>query len=960
MPSEQNSEVRPSANGDHSADGDMGLVINKPYECPDKHWDIDSETGWPVQVPGRRISEYRILPSGSAAKSAKSSNSQLEMEQGQQMLPGQAHRFELVEQLRSKLIGWRRNGYPEATPVSKRLLQHWTASDRNQPLFFCQVEAAETFIYLAETRDGAKIAKTIKSGGKGDGGPFERWCAKMATGTGKTVVMAMLIAWQTLNHHHNPGNPDYSRSFLAVTPGLTVKDRLSVLAPGADGNYYDIFSLLPPGQYREILQAHARILVVNWHKLMWQTDEEIKKRKGVDKRGALSDRAWTHFLFDGRLPENEPIAVINDEAHHAWRLPPDLTEDAYLQKDIKEATRWIQGLDRLHKSVGISRCYDFTATPFIPAGKRGQTGERMFGWVVSDFGLNDSIEAGIVKTPRIPRRDNTTQNGNGDPRLPDSYLYHIYSEEGVREDLRKKKGENVRLPDKVVDAYRLLSDSWKETFDSWQSQGAKSPPVMVSIANITHTAARIHHWFTEQGEAGIAALEDADTTLHIDSTVLKKAEQNDQTGKAKETGEALREKVKTVGVAGAAGGDVRHVISVEMLSEGWDAKNVTHIMGLRAFTSQLLCEQVIGRGLRRTDYKTNEHGMLEPEYVRVFGVPFVFMLQQEDPPDQNPKPPAPPPERIHADHAKKSREIWFPDIERVDHLLNETIAIGVADIEALYLDGDDVVREASVHNAMSWLQTEDGEQIESKVVEGMRTQTLAFRAAAQVCAEQPAFSQNLLMSSQLADLTMKFAASRKLHVSGDAGNREVVIKHRMHKVATHVSTAITEHPKQFNKETALKPVYRDPHNPVRSTSEMMPWGTRADKSKLYSDPKKCHLNIAVCDSDLERKVARTLDRHRNVKAWVKNDREHTGFRVRYAHKGITRDYIPDFIVHLEDDRKVIVEAKGVAEDEAASKQRHLDWWIQAVNSEQRWGDWQNFGMIFEEDIPRLKALLDAG
>ena len=181
----------------------------------------------------------------------------------------------------------------------------------------------------------------------------------------------------------------------------------------------------------------------------------------------------------------------------------------------------------------------------------------------------------------------------------------------------------------------------------------------------------------------------------------------------------------------------------------------------------------------------------------------------------------------------------------------------------------------------------------------------------------------------------------------------------MYKVATHVSTAIMEHPKQFNSETALKPVYRDSHNPVRSTSEMMPWGTRADKSKLYSDPKKCHLNIAVCDSDLEHKVARTLDRHRNVKAWVKNDREHTGFRVRYVHKGITRDYIPDFIVHLEDGRKVIVEAKGIAEDEAASKQRHLDCWIQAVNNERRWGNWQNFGMIFEEDIPRLKALLDA-
>ena len=937
----------------------MSLVINKPYERPNKHWVIDKETGWPAEEDGRRPSEYRILPVGSADKSRKSSSGQMEMGQSQPTLPGIPYKFEAVEQLRDKLIGWRRDGYPEASSISRQLLRHWTASDRKLPLFFCQIEAAETFIYLAETPDGKKISAAIKKDGKDDGGPFERWCAKMATGTGKTVVMAMLIAWQTLNHHHNPKNPSYSRSFLVVTPGLTVKDRLSVLNPSNEGNYYDEFSLLPPGHHREILQAHAKILVVNWHKLMWQTDEDIKKRKGVDKRGALSDKAWTHFLFDGRLPENEPIAVINDEAHHAWRLPPDRSETDYNKKDLTEATRWVQGLDRLHKSVGISRCYDFTATPFIPAGKQGKATERMFEWVVSDFGLNDSIECGIVKTPRIPSRDNTTQSSNGDPRLPDSYLYHIYSEEGVREDLSGGKGEKVRLPDKVIDAYRLLANSWKETFESWQSQGAKSPPVMVSIANVTRTAARIHHWFTESGEVTVSALEDAATTLHIDSTVLKKAEQDDQAGKAKETGEALRERVKNVGVPDTTGGDVRHVISVEMLSEGWDAKNVTHIMGLRAFTSQLLCEQVIGRGLRRTDYQTNPDGMLEPEYVRVFGVPFVFMLQQEDPPDENPKPPAPPPVRIHTDHAKKSREVWFPDIERIDHLVNETVALNLEDIAKLHLDGEDVVREASVRNAMSWLQTEDGEKIANQEIEKMRTQTLAFRAAAQICAGQPEFSQNLLMSSQLADLTMKFAASEKLVVRGAKENREVVIKHRMFKVATHVSAAIIEHPKRFNSETVLKPVYRDPHNPIRSTSEMMPWGTRAEKSKLYSDPKKCHLNIAVCDSDLEHKVARVLDRHKNVKAWVKNDREHTGFKVRYVHKGVTRDYIPDFIVHLEDGRRVIVEAKGVAEDEAPSKQRHLDWWVQAVNSEQRWGEWQNFGMVFEDNITLLKAKLDS-
>ena len=159
------------------------------------------------------------------------------------MLPGQAHRFELVEQLRSKLIGWRRDGYPKATPVSKRLLQHWTASRPQLASVLLSSRGGRNLHLSCRNKRWGENRQNHQSSGKGDGGPFERWCAKMATGTGKTVVMAMLIAWQTLNHHHNPSHSDYSRSFLAVTPGLTVKDRLSVLTPGADGNYYDMFSL---------------------------------------------------------------------------------------------------------------------------------------------------------------------------------------------------------------------------------------------------------------------------------------------------------------------------------------------------------------------------------------------------------------------------------------------------------------------------------------------------------------------------------------------------------------------------------------------------------------------------------------------------------------------------------------------------------------------------------------------
>ena len=930
-------------------DKDRGLILNRPYEVPTRHWVQDHSTGYLKAESGRRPAQYRMMLT---SKGSEKSTPQTGDEEHR--LPGIAYMFEVVEILRRQMAEWRRDGYPGVSAVSRQLLQHWTYESRSKKLFFCQIEAMETFVYLAETTEGRKIAQTEM---EGDGGPLERWCAKMATGTGKTVVMAMLIAWQTLNWHANSDRSIYSRSFIAVTPGLTVKDRLRVLLPEADGNYYDQFNLLPPGIFKDIISAHARVLVVNWHKLMWQTDEEIAKKGGVDKRGALSDKAWFHGISNRVLPTGETLNIINDEAHHAWRLPSDRTADDYNKRELKDATKWVEGLDRLHRAVGVARCYDFTATPFVPQGRKVSTLEQMFNWVVSDFGLNDAIESGLVKTPKIPTRDNTVAVENGSSQMPDSYLYHIYEAEEVKDGL-KKADAVVRLPDKVIDAYRTLSSSWKDTHVKWKN--SKVPPVMVSVANSTDTSSRIEHMFTVAKEIGVPELENPDTTLRIDSKVLKNAEKNGLVGKDKEKADRLREQVRTVGVANAAGGNLRHVISVEMLSEGWDAKNVTHIMGLRAFTSQLLCEQVIGRGLRRTDYQTDKDGYLRPDHVRIFGVPFVLMLQQEDKPGEDAKSPPEPPVDIYADHAKSNRKVWFPDVERIDQGEVESISIKLADISDLILDGDQVLTEASLSDAMPWLKAQSGETITSSTIENMRTQSLVFRAAAQISAATPELSHNQLFSKQIADLTAKFATSDKLKVVGTPEKKELVAKHRMYQIAEHVKNAVLSASDSLSSTQTVTPIYRDPHNPIRSTSEMMPWGTRAKKSKLYSDPKKCHLNIAICDTDLERKVARVLDLHKNVKAWVKNDREHTGFKVRYVHKGVTRDYIPDFIVHLEDSRSVIVEAKGSAEEEAPSKQRHLDWWVQAVNNEGRWGEWQNFGMVFKNDITRLKAMLDSG
>ncbi len=915
--------------------------MNRPYEIPSRHWMAD-ENGYLKAKKGRRISEYRVMHAGKAPKNTSDA-----LNIREDRLPGIAYQFETVEILRDEMKSWRAQSYPGCSPVTRKLLQHWTSEDRHVRLFFCQIEAIETFIYLAETSRGQAEAKKID----GDTGAIERWCAKMATGTGKTVVMAMLIAWQTLNWHKNRETSKYTKNFLAVTPGLTVKDRLSVLHPHNTSNYYDQFNLLPPGDSKDILCAHTKLLIVNWHKLMWQTDEELAKKRGVDKRGALSDKAWLAELAGRKLPESEPVAVINDEAHHAWRLSAENTESDYLKKDLDNATRWMKGLDRLHKATRVARCYDFTATPFTPQGRSAKVSEKMFNWVVSDFGLNDAIEAGLVKTPRIPTRDNTVQSEQENGQIPDSYLYHIYEEEGVKEKLKPSEDENSRLPDKVIDAYKILSESWKRTSDAWKA--SEIPPVMVSVANNTKTAKRVENMFLKQKEIDVEGLKDENTTLRIDSTVLASAEKN---GKSNIEAEILRETVRTVGDSNGLGGQICNVISVEMLSEGWDAKNVTHIMGLRAFTSQLLCEQVIGRGLRRTDYQPDEDGYLKPDHVRIFGVPFVLMLQQEDEDDGGSKNPPEPPLDIFAHPDKKNREIWFPDIERIDYGEIERITLRPEDIPPMTIDGDKVLTEASMADAMPWLKAQNGEIITNTTVEKMRNQTLAFRAAAQICAETPELSLNHTFP-QIANLINKFAESPRFNVSGGQ-DKNLIAKYRMYAIAEHIKNNVLAIQAKMSARGTKMPIYRDPHNPLRTTSEMIPWGTRAKKTKIYDDPKKCHMNKVVCDTKLEHKIAQALNSHRNVEAWGKNDREHIGFRVRYLYGGVVRDYIPDFIARLADGTNLIVEAKGELEPEAYTKQDYMDNWVEAVNAEGRWGTWENAGLVFLENIPELKLRLD--
>src|SRR6516225_7506482 len=480
------------------------LIINSPYEEPGEHWRYHRETRLFTRESERRKAGYVR-----ASEKSRSFDD-----------PGIFIELPLVNQIRPRVKAWRNTDYPGASGITKRLLQHWRdpeQRDSNRRFFFCQVEAIETLMWLTEAPASERVGIDIPS----DGGPFPRLCCKMATGSGKTILMSMLIAWQALNKVTYPQDKRFSKNFLLIAPGLTVKNRLRVLIPGEPGNYYTEFQIVPPGLEDKLRQGQTcRVLIRNWHKLDWESEEQIKKKRSVDKRGPKSDEAYVRDVLE-EMASAQNLIVINDEAHHAWRVPPKSRIAGVSKEELNEATKWVGGLDRIQRARGILTCFDLTATPFAPTGKKsGQ--ETLFSWIVSDFGLNDAIESGLVKTPRVVVRD--------DGKLRSDYksrFYHIYSDPDVKTDVNRKAEPQVPLPGLVTNGYYFLGKDWLEAAKLWKKSKQPTPPVMITVANTTHTAARVEYAFTHK-RINIDELCDAERILHIDSKVLAQAEEEDE------------------------------------------------------------------------------------------------------------------------------------------------------------------------------------------------------------------------------------------------------------------------------------------------------------------------------------------------------------------------------------------------------------------------------------------------
>ena len=914
------------------------LIICSPYETPGEHWKYNRETRRFSREPGRRSAGF--IRASDASKSFDD--------------PGEFVELPLVNKIRPRVEKWRNEDYPGASGITKRLLQHWRDPEQRESkqFFFCQLEAIETLMWLAEAPESERVGIKVP----GDGGEFSRLCSKMATGSGKTILMAMLIAWQVLNKVTYPQDKRFSKNILLIAPGLTVRNRLEVLVPGSAGNYYQEFQIIPPGLEDKLRQGQTcRVLVRNWHKLDWESDEQINKRRSVDKRGALSDEAYVREVL-GEMHSAENILVLNDEAHHAWRVPPKVKIAGLSKDELKEATKWVGGLDRIHRARGILMCYDLTATPFAPTGRKSGE-DTLFPWVVSDFGLNDAIEAGLVKTPRVVVRDDGEQTSKYK-----SKFYHIYTDPEVKTDLNRKVEPHIPLPDLVGVGYYFLGKDWLETVKKWKEEGRSETPVMITVANLTNTAARVQYAF-EHKKILLEELCDREKILHIDSKVLDEAEAQDEpvgvvtaadeepdeegaeeaeAGNKKkltkkQRAELMRKTVDTIGRAGQPGEHIQNVISVGMLSEGWDAKSVTHIMGLRAFTSQLLCEQVVGRGLRRMSYDVNpETGLFQPEYVNIFGVPFTF-LPHEGSADAPPPPPTTGKTRIEPIPERRAQyEMTWPNVVRIDHEYRPQLSLETEKLTRLVLDAYKTPRIAELAPMI------DGKPDFTKLTEiqldelerRFRMQRIVFEAASGVYDRMaPTWKGNReYLLAQLVRLVEKYIDSGRVVVDPPIFNtndklRRLFLTLNMTKIVEHLWGAI-----RFENALTLEPVF-DTERPIRSTGDMLPWYS----SKPCEHTQRSHINMCVYDSRWEANESLELDRNANVQAWVKND--HIGFEITYSFKGIIHKFRPDYLVRLTNGRTLILEVKGQDDQQNQTKREFLSEWVRAVNGHGGFGEW---------------------
>jgi type III restriction enzyme len=894
-------EKIPAAEAEVGLVTDQNPIISDPYREPTEHWEFGE--GAPEVKPGRREAGY-IPPAP----------------KGEQLsVTDELIRLPHVNVLRERVKRWREDGdgYQGATQVTKELFREWFDPERELKPFFAQREAMETIAFLTEAPSDQ--LQGIELEGHED---YGRWAVKLATGAGKTLVMAMVIAWSGINKRAKRQDRRFADAFLVVCPNLTVKERLrgkDGILPSDPDSAFSGFELIP-GPFASLF-GEVRVMVVNWHQLAPKEDRKFR----VLKRGPESDAAFARRVL-ADLGDKRRIMVLNDEAHHAWRPPPDLEATGEDRKEAEQATVWIDGLARIHGTREVLRALDFSATPMYPGAVGGQRAWRPFEWVVSDFGLVDAIESGLVKVPRIPTDDDA---GYAIPKYRNlwEHLKNVAPKRGDDPD-----DEGMPVYDYLADIdgpLQQLVGQWEATLKAWlevaESESGGIPPVMIIVCNEIKLAQTLEKYIAEKGNAGpwFQNRNGEPNTVRIDSGLLDQAEAREEGETAADAAERLREIVATVGKPGQPGEQVRCLISVGMLSEGWDARNVTQILGLRAFQSQLLCEQVVGRGLRRTDYSD----LSKPEFVDVYGVPFQllpFVKASSKKPIQPPKT-----TRVHSLRERQNLRLRFPRVEQIIQDVDEDVEVDLESIEPIRVSRVEDPTETFVEFEVGAPGRGIGGMTQDREASyrRFRRQRLIYRIAAEIVNElgKPwLFPRFLALVNEVVE--------HRVEYEGGVDHRELGNLRYVTQLKVRTRSAL-----RSQEHDRLIPVLNE-YERIGSTD------CDFQTVKECVATVKSHISHVVCDSRLEAKIAQMLEEDDRVVAYAKNDR--LFFEIPYRHLGKSGRYRPDFLAQLENGVTLVLEGKGRRREKDDAKLTAANRWLAAVNGWGELGQW-DFGICFE-------------
>jgi type III restriction enzyme len=1014
-------------------------ILNNPYEEPRYHYatNEDGELDYDRTIEGRRIftPDIKVIPTKQGEQKTIFSVNDLEKEYGSQ----------LINLIRKEVGQWRASCYPQITRVSKELLTFWFNNPERHDtkrMFFAQREAVETAIWLNEVAEksnaGNHILERLKNYQTVNGQPennLPRIAFKMATGTGKTVVMAALILYHFFNRQEYRGDTRFADYFLVVTPGITIKDRLGVLyvdtlnrTPQSIQDYYRVRGLVPQNFERGLFNLNAKIVITNYHVFEPRALSGNKRNPFDGKLNAEGEKMTGKEDYNlvikrllGKFKTGSRLLILNDEAHHCY-LPLEKGKSAEGEDTVEENARaavWYNGLVEISRRFKVKNLYDLSATPYFLSGS-GYDAYSLFPWTVIDFGLIESIESGLVKIPFLPESDNTQE-------LEMPVLRNLY--EHVKDELpkkgqrrakseAKKEGKSVReepprLPAKVKTALDQFYNHYKDTYEfkgKAQLSFEDIPPVFIVVCNNTSVSREMYKFI-----AGYEIIDDngeiVDTvtgyydffsnydkvtkkplhrppTLLIDSDALENSNQiNDEFKKIfgpeidefkKEyrikhpdrspenitDADILREVVNTVGKPGTLGSHVRCVVSVSMLTEGWDANTVTHIMGLRAFGSQLLCEQVAGRALRRRNYYLETYdkegnptadgrkivtSKFPPEYAHIIGVPFKMFKGGKTPP----QPPVDHTRIFAIPERQRDQEITFPNLigYRIESLEGD-IKADFSKIENFEIDGTQYPVETEMGSAF----TPELQKMKVKSILEMRDQEIVYYITKELI---------------------------KYYYSDDEGNPFFQKFNKLKKVVSEwyenkvVLPGITDVNYKrllffFDPKVICEHVMRGIYDQQKSTDNILPvfnfynrFGSttyvNGNTSREVYPTVKSHVNYVVADTESwEQIAAKTLEELDEVICYVKN--AFLGFVIPYVDGEKDWEYYPDFIARCKTDSgktvNLIIEITGMNKDKAVKKWHVENRWLPAVNAVRDKFDYDEWYFIeIANDIRYIKNQL---